>query len=66
MNIKKAHIIVVDDDSDDVVVLTTDLPTPYKDGTVDNLHLRFECSNKTGAEYVRNHFDIEPEIIYLT
>ena len=45
MNIKfkKALIIIVDDGTNDTVVLTTDLPTPYNNGNVDDLHLRFDC-----------------------
>jgi hypothetical protein len=45
----------------DQVLIETDLPSPF--GNKYPLSLRFETTYDKGAEYVRNNFGIEPEVI---
>ncbi len=67
MKITKASVVIRSGCSDSVC-LTTDLPSPYKcDNEANNpLILSFSCSRKTGEEYVKKHFNIEPEVIFVS
>lgn len=50
----------------DKVMLETDLPCPYVVGFMPNqqpLTMSFDVTYDKGIEYVRGHFDLEPEVI---
>lgn len=47
----------------DKVLLWTDLPSTMPKVTTQNMCLSFDTEIDTGADYVRRHFGIEPEII---
>jgi hypothetical protein len=51
----------------DHISLKVDLPNAftYNDGET-YAHMNMEATAGTGAEYVRQHFNIEPEIVNLT
>lgn len=52
----------------DKIYLNTDLTCPYNKEALESqpsLTLNFDATYNTGAEYVRNNFNIEPEIINL-
>ncbi|MEG0869777.1 MAG: hypothetical protein RSD49_08400 [Hafnia sp.] len=56
------RIVVMLTESSDRINLSTHLPQavwPYKGNQV----ISFEAARNTGLEYVRRHFDIEPEIL---
>lgn len=60
MKIISATVIIFEAKMDSVC-LTTDLPGPV--AFEKNLTLLFFASKGTGAEFVRKHFRIEPEIV---
>lgn len=47
----------------DCCILWTDLPSSMPKVTEQNLSLRFDAEYDKGAEYIRNTFGIEPEVI---
>lgn len=47
----------------DRILLTTDLPSTTPNIDSSNATLRLDCAWKTGADYVREHFKMEPKII---
>lgn len=52
----------------DVVILTTEYPCPFVEGALPTqppLQITFDATADTGADYVRKHFDMEPEIILI-
>jgi hypothetical protein len=62
MKIKK--ISVVEGSGTDLVTIFTDLPPALHPAlSSGDLTLTFNAMHGTGAEYVRRHFNIEPEII---
>lgn len=64
MKVVKA-IVVERRSGTDLIALTTTLPTPFRDPEMQHepLYLDFHAAQGTGAEYVRKHFGIEPEIV---
>lgn len=61
MNINISRAVVILGSGTDKVVLTTDLPLPAV--TQEPLQLSFDAEYDTGVNYVKNTFDIEPEVI---
>lgn len=64
MNATKATVLV--GMGADIVMLTTDLPSSFVCYPNEKLHLKFEATNGAGADYVRENFQIEPEIIEMS
>lgn len=60
MQIKKAMIVIVKN-TPDKVYLYTNLPCPFN--TNRELVISFETSSGSGEEYVRENFNIQPEVI---
>lgn len=67
MKIIKASVVIRSGHPDSIS-LTTDLPSPFKcdEGTDTPLYLTFDFSRKNGVEYVKNHFGIEPDVIFVS
>lgn len=66
MNILNAKVLLTN--MTDEIYLFTNFPCPFVKESLQsqpNLTLKFQATYDTGAEYVRNQFDIEPEIINL-
>lgn len=63
MNIKFIRVLLTD--ATDIVAVHTDMPCPFvpESGMAQPLVLEFKASYNKGAEYVRNNFNIEPEIV---
>ena len=52
------HITIVVGTGNDVVIIDTKLPCPYKNKSLGNLKLKFECGKNMGISYVRDVFMI--------
>ena len=65
LSIVKATVVLTD--ATDHVTLFTKSPCPFvaTSGTIQPLTLDFKATHDTGADYVRNVFGIEPEIINI-
>lgn len=62
INITRATVLIVH--GADKVSLQTDLPSPFASWLPDEkLSLNFEVTKGLGAQYVRDNFGLEPEII---
>lgn len=61
MNIIRATIVL--GNCTDKVILTTDLPSPVPAVTQNPLQLSFDAEYDTGIEYVKNTFNIDPEVV---
>ena len=62
MNIQKATIILSSTETDKVY-LHTNLPSPCPNLSKQNLTLLFNVEKDKGVEYVKKHFNIEPEVV---
>jgi len=62
MKILKATVLLREFGTDKVF-LQTDLPSPMPLVKDQKMSLSFDTERKYGADYVREHFGIEPEII---
>ena len=57
-------IVVMLTDGTDRVSIYTDLPSPYPVEVSDkDLVIEFQTKINSGVDYVREHFDYEPEIL---
>lgn len=51
----------------DLITISTDLPSPFPEGVSNPyLILKFEALRRSGEEYVRENFGIEPKVIDVT
>ena len=57
------HALVLLTEGTDTVYLNTTLPSATPKVAEQPLHLQFQAEYDTGAEYVRQHFHVEPEVI---
>ena len=63
IEVSKIIVIINKWQSDKVLIQTT---LPYDNGEYNGTTLlEFQKNHREGAEFVRKHFGIEPEIIYL-
>lgn len=64
MEIEITNIIVLETNGTDVVFVHTNLPSPFpSEFSSQNLMFKFDVSKGSGAQYVKNNFNIEPEVI---
>lgn len=66
MKIQVLHATILLTDGADKISLKTEFPCPFVSEYLPSqppLSLDFEATQDTGADYVRNTFNIEPEIV---
>ena len=65
MNIKRIVVLIRSYHTDEVFI-DTDLPSPFPlEIQKEDLTIKFEVQKGQGIEYVRRHFNIEPEVLDL-
>ena len=60
---KLIKAVIISEPGPDTVMLTYEAPSPIWPFEKSELIMKFDAAKGKGVDYVREHFDIEPEVI---